>query len=114
MEELIEQINEISLLSENWDGYNAIPVLPEIIEKTKQFINYLPKDVINKVTDIYPNPNGTISIDFENNNDKLGLEIGKTSASYFIRKNGKYFGYDNVNIFNIDELNKIEKEVINL
>jgi len=41
-----------------------------------------------KVTDMFPNPHGTITIEWENKAcEKLGLEIGVDNYSYFIRYN---------------------------
>lgn len=89
------QIQGLGILDENWDGYGAIKVMPICISNAQNIINY--KDIFcNQIQDIYANPNGTISILFENDNDEsIGLEIGKESMSYYVaKKDGNTFVKD--------------------
>ncbi|MBD8042095.1 hypothetical protein H9625_16980 [Phocaeicola sp. Sa1CVN1] len=86
------QIQELGLLEENWDGYGATKVLPTCISNAQNIINY--KAIIcDCIQDIYANPNGTISILWENENEEsVGLEIGEKKLSYYVvRKNGNEF-----------------------
>ncbi len=80
------QINSFAELNDNWDGYNAIPIFEEIINITKSFIVCINDSFIDNVSDIYPNPHGTITIEWEKNeNEKLSLEIGINNYSYFVQ-----------------------------
>ncbi len=86
------QIQDLGLLEDNWDGYGAIRVLPICISNAQNIINY--KTIIcDYIQDIYANPNGTISILWENENEEsIGLEIGEKALSYYIvRENGNEF-----------------------
>lgn len=85
--EVKQNIDDLSNLQDNWDGYSAIKPIDLIIEKTKQFLNRLNIFQLTKLTDIYPNPHGTISIEFINKEQKICIEIGQTNATYFYRIN---------------------------
>jgi hypothetical protein len=82
---LKNEIDSFVDLGNNWDGYGAIATFPEIAEKSKRFISLLHDTFIDLITDIFPNPHGTITIEWENcDQEKLSLEIGKSNYSYFI------------------------------
>jgi hypothetical protein len=85
-ESLKKDINEFVKLKENWDGYGAIPVLPSIAETANTLIDFLGSPFIDGISDIFPNPHGTITIEWQNRNkEKLSLEIGEINYSYFIK-----------------------------
>jgi hypothetical protein len=87
--DILNDINEIELLEDNWDGYGAIKVNIEILNTLKLFINSLDEKHLENVYDIYPNPNGTISIEFTFIKIyMLSIEIGETTFSYFIKSEG--------------------------
>lgn len=82
----LKELDELFDLPENWDGYNALPLSKEIFEKATNFITILNGDLIDRIHDIYPNPHGTITIEWVNRkNEKLSLEVGKSSYSFFIK-----------------------------
>ena len=82
----LTELREIKELPENWDGYGAIPILNEVFETSQTLLTLLSGDLIERIFDIYPNPHGTISIEWINRkSEKLSLEIGKTSYSFFIK-----------------------------
>lgn len=83
---LFGKIDEFMSLANNWDGYNGIPISNEIGQAVKTFIASLPDTLIDRITDVFPNSHGTISIEWENGrNEKLSLEIGKNNNfSYFV------------------------------
>jgi len=88
-ESLKIEIKNFEELGENWDGYGAVPVIPEIARVAETLLNIL-GSFIDGITDVFPNPHGTITIEWENRNDeKLSLEIGKDNYSYFIRFNNE-------------------------
>lgn len=81
----LKELDELKQLPTNWDGYGAIPIFSEVYDVTKNLITVLNDYQIDLISDIYPNPHGTISIEWANeNNEKLVLEIGKTTYSFFI------------------------------
>jgi hypothetical protein len=81
-----KEIDDFTLLKSNWDGYGGTPVLDTIAQIAKQFIPMLNDSFIDRITDIYPNPHGTITIEWKNSkNEKLSLEIGEKNYSYFVK-----------------------------
>lgn len=85
--ETLAIIEQFSTLEEDWDGYEALPPHPQIIEQTKTFISSIDTYTLEQITDLFPNPNGTIYIEFEKNDQtRLYLEIGLSSYSFYVRK----------------------------
>lgn len=87
---LTERILSFKSLQESWDGYGAIPLEIKSATNAIDFINFLSeKNVLVDPTDIFPNPHGTISFIWENLYDeRLSLEIGNNSLSYYSLFNG--------------------------
>ena len=82
---------ELARLPENWDGYAACPVEPEVIQKTKALLRQLPSTLIGQLNEdaIFPNPNGTISIVWDRKEgDELFLEIGSGNSTYYFKQGG--------------------------
>ncbi len=89
-EQLKNKVIELSELDDNWDGYGALKPFSEVIENVETITHILNNDFIDRVDDIYPNPHGTITIEWINErHEKLSLEIGKTKYSYFVLYNDK-------------------------
>lgn len=86
-EAINKQLDEMSGLRNNWDGFGSIPPFPEIVTVAKQLVNSFTEQEIAKMSDLFPNPHGTITFDWENENDeKLSLEIGVVTYSYYLIK----------------------------
>jgi len=79
-------IEEFGQLTENWDGYGAIPIYPCVIEKAQWFLGAVPAKYLY-LTDtgkISPNTNGTITIDFEDNNEGiLSVSFGMDYENFY-------------------------------
>lgn len=83
---LAEKITSFVDLDKNWDGYGAVKVLPEVTKTASSLISMLNSSLTDRVTDLFPNPNGTITIEWENRRkEKLSLEIGQENYSYFVK-----------------------------
>jgi hypothetical protein len=82
------QILNLGLLNDGWDGYNSISIHKEIIDVASNFIILLNSSQIEAITDCFPNPNGTLSIEWETDYGKMQLEIGLNNFSYFVKKEG--------------------------
>lgn len=81
-----DEIFSFQELENNWDGYGGVCVSKSICEKAIQFISVLNAVYIDTVTDVYPNPNGTITFEWESaTNEKLALEIGQDNYSFFVK-----------------------------
>lgn len=84
----INEINGLLQLDDNWDGYGARRVYPEIVDVSLQFISMLSACHIERIHDVYPNPHGTIAITWVNSEEEiLSLEIGLENFSYFVKYN---------------------------
>lgn len=80
-------LSDLENINDNWDGYGGSKPLEEIIERTNNFVTTkLTTIELDKLTDIYPNPNGTISLEFEKNKSRrISLEIGINSVCWYFR-----------------------------
>lgn len=87
---VLGKIEECDSLKADWDGYGATPVLPEIVEIAKNFVRMSDGDILEKVSDVFPNSHGTLTFEWKRNDEeKMSLEIGKSNYSYFLRYNSK-------------------------
>lgn len=94
---LIEKIISFKTLENNWDGFEAIPTGAVCASNAIKMIDILDDKALKKVSDAYPNPQGTVTLEWENNLDEIvSAEVGKTTFSYFVDFNGlKNRFYDN-------------------
>lgn len=95
--DIIKKIVSFRSLNYSWDGYGAYPLEVEAASNAIQIVNQLPKIAIHTISDIFPNPNGTISFLWENENDeRVSLEIGNSNFSYYVKYNSqKVMFFDN-------------------
>ncbi len=82
---------EIAILKHNWDGYDALPIEQKVLLNARFLIHQLPNKAINLLEKeaILPNSNGTISIEWINNQNELFLEIGNDYSTYYLKNSGK-------------------------
>jgi hypothetical protein len=70
----------------NWDGYGALAVSSEIKGNALEALTHLANSTC--APEITPNPNGTLSFEWESNQGIGILEIGRTRYSYYIQPHG--------------------------
>lgn len=113
--EIIQSILSFKSLINNWDGYKALPVEIESAGNTIHLINLLEDDLIGRINDFYPNPQGTISFEWMNYlNEKVYLEIGSKSFSYFAKFNSSeplFFDEIEISNENIEILSRYIKAI---
>lgn len=82
-QEIENKIQEIATLQANWDGYQASAIQEEVISNAKKIIYQLPMRFIQLLhsSDITPTPNGTILIEWTNNESFLLIDVGKQGIS---------------------------------
>jgi hypothetical protein len=81
-----EDILKLSDLENNWDGYGSLSVYKEVIETAQNLLPFINSDFIDRLSDFYPNNNGTIVLEWVNGKgEKLLLEIGQKNYSYFLK-----------------------------
>jgi len=87
LEEAKRQITELTTLIDNWDGYGAIRIQEHTknnaLAATGQILQFSPFP-----TEIAPNSNGTISLDWETEFGAAHLEIGLTRYSFYMDRKG--------------------------
>lgn len=82
--DFLELLGGYETLKPDWDGYDALPPFPEILERAKDLIQALPDESVLPIDDIFPNSNGTVTIEWLNSNKKCALEIGLSNYSCFL------------------------------
>ena len=79
----VAEIESLSQLDEDWDGYGAVKISSETRNNALHILHTLPSKLATP--DIVPNPNGTISFEWENDKTVAHLEIGKTRFSLYVK-----------------------------
>jgi hypothetical protein len=86
-DQLQEEISAIARLRQNWDGYGAIPVSNNARQNTMAFVNSTAFANMNFGSpQVAPNPNGTMSVEWENAEGEAYVEFGDALASAFIKR----------------------------
>lgn len=109
---VLKEIDELTKLKANWDGYGAIPILEDSIHNAKYIV--LDKRIkVNKIEDVQPNPNGTVSIVWSYGMNQVCLEVGTLKMTYFADINGKtyYSDIDEISKANIQKLADYVKQL---
>jgi hypothetical protein len=78
-----EKIEEFARMPENWDGYGARRISAETTQNALSTLEMFPHNV--PMPDIIPNPNGTLSFEWESPVGIGHLEIGRTRFSFYIK-----------------------------
>lgn len=100
MKATIKNIDSFTKLEPSWDGYGAIPLCPDACKNAKTILNH----VKTIPTDCYPNPHGTLGIEFENEENFLFIEVGENTMTWYTMYYKKE--YVEINDDSLDELNK--------
>lgn len=70
-------------LAQGWDGYDAVPLSEDTLANAIRALRVALDQVPSP--DITPNPNGTLSFEWESERGNAHLEIGKTRFSFYIQ-----------------------------
>ncbi len=81
------ELRELALLEDDWDGNGGVSVSSEVISKTESLLNRIPTTI--PFPDLVPNPNGTISLEWESDDRFFYLEIGDRDYSFIRGKSGE-------------------------
>jgi len=108
--QIVKDIISFRCLNNNWDGYNSLPLEVESASNAIALIDLVGTNFSSKLSDYYPNPNGTISFVWSNNSkENIFVEIGNKQFSYFVELNSqKPLFFDNVDL-NDKEANKLSE-----
>ena len=83
--QLLKEICSFKALNDNWDGYGSLPLEVESAANTMDIIELLTEENYSSISKIFPNPNGTISIIWNNDlGETISLEVGNNTFSYYV------------------------------
>ncbi|MDR0815003.1 MAG: hypothetical protein LBN37_04535 [Bacteroidales bacterium] len=81
---VVRKILSFKALNNNWDGYGAVPSEVESSFNAIKLLSGMKDKYVEKLTEIYPNPQGTINLEWSDDSGKmLSVEIGNSSMSYY-------------------------------
>jgi hypothetical protein len=81
-----EMLNQVSLREPNWDGDGALPISPETNSNALAALRIF--ETVVPAPEITPNPNGTLSFEWETDAGVGYLEIGRTRYSFYVKPIG--------------------------
>jgi len=81
-----QSINQKAFDHANWDGYGAFAIGYEAKNNALRALSGLATSA--PAPSVIPNPNGTLSFEWENENGLGHLEIGRTRFSFYVRRAG--------------------------
>ncbi len=106
--DVVKKILSFKALCNNWDGHGAYPLEIECASNALLFVDLLGEKNIWNVKEVYPNPNGTITFEWNNELDEvLNLEIGKETISYFVEIAGMETVYADQKFISSNEAKRI-------
>lgn len=106
-------LNKYKNLPSNWDSYGALSIPDKVISNANYLLELMPETGI--APDIYPNPNGTISLEWESRQVNAHLEVGETEYSLYIkyRSGAKIYGYGEVEYLTQEQVFLIAHAIMN-
>lgn len=110
--DILKKIFSFKMLNENWDGFGAYPLEAETAANAIELLDMIGEELFSKVNDIYPNPNGTLTFEWNNNAGEIfALEIGNNEVSYFLEMTPEETIYKNNIPVNVSEAEKIAEYI---
>ena len=76
-------VAQLAALEPNWDGYGALPFLPETLENAQVIADMLSN--AGHDYDMTPNPNATVDFEWTVDGRQFTLEVGKTLMSGYVK-----------------------------
>ena len=104
-----DEIRALANYMDDWDGYGAIRPLSECLNHALEIVRNK-KFNLDFLTDIYPNPNGTLSLEWEQDDNEIGLELGKEEFSFFAHF-GELHSYNNKKRYVAEEIERLSEFV---
>jgi hypothetical protein len=82
-----KEIERFSDLSEDWDGYGALPIGSMVTHNTILSLSIILN--FSSISEITPISNGTIGLECKKNDKVAYLEIGNTKMSFYLTQPNK-------------------------
>ena len=113
--DIIKDIICFQSLKQNWDGYGAYPLEVDSAANAIELLNLLNSEAYGQIDQVYPNPNGTVSMVWTNSfNEELAVEIGNKTMSYYVQLCSKQTLFKNEILINDEEAKRISDYVISM
>lgn len=108
-EQAQDEIRVYANFQDDWDGYGAVRPVSECLNHALEIIRN--KNIrLEHLSDIYPNPNGTLTLEWEQGDNEIGLEVGSHEFSYFAHF-GEHHFYNNRKHYVAEEIEKMSKYI---
>lgn len=108
----IENILSFKSLENSWDGYGALPLSIKCAKNAISLLDSFDMSILSKVSDIHPNPNGTITFEWENKDQEIvSLEIGKDTFTYFVDFSSLDTKFYNKQSFSFENIQLLKKYI---
>lgn len=116
MNEMRKIILSSNALSNNWDGFGAVPVGVQSANMAIALLEYLTPAVVKQIDDCFPESNGTISLKWKNEYaERVSVNVGSTGMSYYVKLLGeetKYFNSIEINEQSVLMLSKRIESIV--
>lgn len=112
---LIENILSFKSLNQNWDGFGAFPLEIKSCANSIALIDRVGENLFCGVKDFWPNPNGTVTFEWKNNNgEKVSAEVGNNNFTFFTTYNNMEPEFFNNLSFNEENIKLLKKAIKSL
>ena len=91
--DILKKWNTYKGYAQGWDGEDASPLTPQVIDNFNQVLNQIDKHLLQGLT-IYPETNGTLLID--STKREAGISLGDQRFSYYEIEGDKITGQDGI------------------
>ena len=91
--DILKKWNTYKGYAQGWDGENASPLTPQVVDNFNQVLNQIDKHLLQGLT-IYPEINGTLLID--STKREAGISLGDQRFSYYEIDGDKISGQDGI------------------
>ncbi len=78
------QIEQLAGLPQDWNGYGASPIDPQVIEAASRFVNLLPPVAIG-TSQVVPMTRGRLQFEWHRGNRSLELEFESVTLVHFLK-----------------------------
>lgn len=83
LEEMFARLGDLSKLEKGWDGYNAVPLKPAVVENLQSLLKKCGEDDVAPWV-LFPDVDGNIYLDFKSDQVDAGIIISEKEFSYFV------------------------------
>lgn len=106
-QECIDRLELFKTFEQNWDGYNGYPLDAQVYINTKELLNSLTDEDLQRYV-LFPSPNATTSLELCHDKTHIGaFSIGKDGFSYAfmnVDTGEKFLGKED---FSIEKFKKV-------